>query len=133
MEWFRKARIRVTRIKINVTQLVRKLSFEVNQLSVSRILLILYLGTISIYWNWLKYPIFYVVLNRKFFLTIPNFGCLSSSNSLLLMSSWESICALPPVPLILFQFKLLSWILLFLNTTLIRPVWSSNTSVVCGK
>lgn len=88
---------------------------------------------IGIYWNWLKYPIFYVVLNWKFFLTIPNFGCLSSSNSLLLMSSWESICALPPVPLILFQFKLLSWILLFLNTTLIRPVWSSNTSVVCGK
>ena len=37
VERFRKARIRVTRKKRNITQLVRRLSLEVNQLSVSRI------------------------------------------------------------------------------------------------
>lgn len=94
VEWFRKARIRVTRKKRNMTQLVG-LYFEVNQLSVSRILLIFILLGSSMFIEIGLNTQSYVVGNWNVFLTIRNFGCSSFSNFLLLMSFWASTYALP--------------------------------------
>ena len=69
-----------------MTQLVRRLSFEINQLSLSRILLIFILLGSSMFTEIGLNTQLYVVGDWKVFLTIRNFGCSSSSNFLLLMS-----------------------------------------------